>query len=525
MLAGGATAILTAFDSNRIIRAATPNRPDITSTSGQTMIRRYATAVEAMQQPVINYPPQPQSWTFQAYIHGVPTNPFDPANSGGLRTGTAALIERVNEIYGTPATGTPQDAWKQAALQCWGSCTHTSPYFTTWHRWYLYYFERICRAMCKDQTFMLPYWNYASDQDASLQLPAAFTDPSTRLIFDDRGLGFANAQATGPQNVAMNNGGYMPYSLVTYGPALEAMVIFPSDTVFAAPSDPGYAKLGFTGRLECVPHDMVHDSVGGWMGNVPSAAGDPLFYVHHCQIDRLYATWESKSGVSYNWGTDATQPDQNTWETRPASFVDENGTLIQVKLGGAVNTGTLGYSYDTLAAPPPTQIASLRAAPLSASANPVIRTEMRSNNFTVKSGGATTTLVPELAATAQATGNNNPTTLVLDDIKLLRRPPAPLSVFINLPKGTAPELNGPYYVGTLNLFNFDLGTGGVMNHGDQGMAMPAAAARFNVVNVLQRQRASGVWRGGPVTVTITTIGADTAGTTTYVTIGSVSLVP
>lgn len=65
-----------------------------------------------------------------------------------------------------------------------------------------------------------------------------------------------------------------------------------------------------------------------------------------------------------------------------------------------------------------------------------------------------------------------------------------------------------------------------MSHADQGMAMPAAAVRFNVTNVLQRQRASGVWHGGPVTVTITTIGADTAGATiTYVTIGSVSLVP
>jgi tyrosinase len=490
------------------------------------MIRLYAAAVEAMQQPAINYPPQPQSWMFQAYIHAVPANPFDPANSGGLRNGTPALAERVNQIYGAPAAGTPQEAWKQAALQCWGSCTHTSPYFTTWHRWYLYYFERICRAMCKDQTFMLPYWNYASDKGASLQLPTAFTDPKTRLIFDDRGLGCANPQGNGPQNVAMNNGGYMPYSLVTYGPALDAMVIFPSDTAFVPLSDPGYAKLGFTGRLECVPHDMVHDSVGGWMGNVPSAAGDPLFYVHHCQIDRLYAIWEEKSGVSYNWGTDATQPDQNTWKTQPSSFVDENGTLVQVKLGDAVNTQTLQYGYDTLATPPPAQIASLRVAPLTAPANRVIRAAMRSNNFTVKSGGATLTLAPELTATPQAAGNNNPTTLVLEDIKLLRRPPAPLSVFINLPKGTAPELNGPYYVGTLNLFNFDLGTGEIMSHADQGMAMPAAAVRFNVTNALQRQRASGVWHGGPVTVTITTIGADTAGATiTYVTIGSVSLVP
>ena len=46
----------------------------------------YARAVEAMQDPAINYPPQPQSWTFQSYIHDVPSNPFDPANSGSITT-------------------------------------------------------------------------------------------------------------------------------------------------------------------------------------------------------------------------------------------------------------------------------------------------------------------------------------------------------------------------------------------------------------------------------------------------------
>jgi hypothetical protein len=39
----------------------------------------------------INIPPQPQSWTFQAYIHGVPADPFQPVELPGLRNGTAGL--------------------------------------------------------------------------------------------------------------------------------------------------------------------------------------------------------------------------------------------------------------------------------------------------------------------------------------------------------------------------------------------------------------------------------------------------
>ena len=144
-------------------------RPDINSTAGRTMVDLYAAAVKAMQDPAINYPPRPQSWTFQAYIHAVPLNPFDPANSGGLRG--SALRRRIDDIYGNPADGTSQAAWKQAAVQCRATCEHASPFFTTWHRWYLHYFERICRKMSGNTEFMLPYWNYASDIGPSLQLP------------------------------------------------------------------------------------------------------------------------------------------------------------------------------------------------------------------------------------------------------------------------------------------------------------------------------------------------------------------
>lgn len=283
-VAAGAIAIGAPID--RAI-AATTTRYDIASPQGQRMLTLYAKAVAAMQDPKINYPPQPQNWTFQAYIHGVPKYPFDPANSGGLYGGTDELRTRIDQIYGNPAAGTPQAAWKQAALACWGTCPHGSPWFTTWHRWYLYYFEQICRAMCGDASFTLPYWNYGSNTSTAQQLPAMFrtlpTDPKDHnpLYFDDRGLGYPNTQASGTQNVAMNQGGYMPFTQSNYRPSRDAKAMFPSDTTFIDVTAPHDYAMGFTGRMECVPHDMVHDNVGGWMGSIPSAAGDPIFYAHH----------------------------------------------------------------------------------------------------------------------------------------------------------------------------------------------------------------------------------------------------
>jgi tyrosinase len=512
-------------------------RPDIASTAGQTMADLYAAAVAAMQDPAINYPPQPQSWTFQAYIHAVPLNPFDPAVSGGIRG--PALKRRIDEIYGHPAAGTPQAGWKQAALQCWATCQHASPYFTTWHRWYLYYFERICRKMCGHPELALPYWNYASDNGPSLQLPAKFQQLSQNqnpLYFDDRGLGFATPDATGPQNVSMNDNGYLPYSLTRYGPALSAKNMFPSDPADNINTDPTsavYLDYGFSGRLECAPHDNVHSYVGGWMQNVPSAAGDPIFFMHHCQIDRLYASWAAEPGASYNWGTSSTQPDETTWTNTMASFVDENGALVQATLGKAIDTVALGYRYDTLAPPPTAEVAALIAARAAPSpAVPLTLAAMEAKAFSVKAGGSTVTLVPAVGAEAAAPAAAPPSTsqtLVLSGIKLLRRPPAPLSVFVNMPEGTPPRLNNPYYVGTLNLFNFDLATGAPMDHGEDempaGHVMPGATARFDVTEILRRQRAEGLWTGGPVTVTISTVGADTAGSATYLTLESAAITP
>ena len=551
LLGGAATALLVV--GPRAAWPATANvRPDIASAAGKKMVELYEKAVRAMQDPAINYPPQPQSWTFQAYMHAVPINPFDPAYSGGLSRGKA-LDKRIDEIYGQPAANTPQAEWKKAAQACWATCQHGSPYFTTWHRWYLHYFEQICRKMSKQPEFVLPYWNYASDTGSSLQLPSAFTDipqdpsaPQNVLYFDDRGFGFADGQATGTQTVAMNEGGFLPYSQTQYGPALSAKQIFPSDDsnhISVDPTDPVYLALGFSGRVECSPHDNVHVNVGGWMQNVPSAAGDPIFFVHHCQIDRLYASWEAMPGVAYNWGTSASQPAETTWKGKTASYVDENGKLVQVKLGDAISTSAMNYSYDKLVPPAPPALTAVLAARVQAT-TPLIIAAMEAKKFEVKSGGATVTLSPApapaqgatpaapAAAAPAVTAAPAPThhTLVLAGIKLLRRPRAPLSVFLNLPKGAAPRLNGPYYVGTLNLFNFDLGTGVPMAHAEDdahaGHNMTGAEARFDVTDLLQRQRANGQWDGGAVSVTVSTIGADAPGAgITYVTIDSVTLAP
>ncbi|MGH3426206.1 MAG: tyrosinase family protein, partial [Mycobacteriales bacterium] len=84
----------------------------------------YAQAVAAMKaRPVTD----PTSWAYQAAMHA------------------------------TYADAPPGAVWNQ--------CQHASWYFLSWHRMYLYYFERIARKAVAAEggpaDWALPYWNYS----------------------------------------------------------------------------------------------------------------------------------------------------------------------------------------------------------------------------------------------------------------------------------------------------------------------------------------------------------------------------
>ncbi|KAI7730416.1 hypothetical protein M8C21_025361, partial [Ambrosia artemisiifolia] len=65
---------------------------------------------------------------------------------------------------------------------------HGSSLFYPFHRWYLYFYERILGKLIGDPTFALPYWNW--DNPMGMMLPAMFeapgdsNDPKNNPLFD-----------------------------------------------------------------------------------------------------------------------------------------------------------------------------------------------------------------------------------------------------------------------------------------------------------------------------------------------------
>jgi tyrosinase len=157
---------------------------------------------------------------------------------------------------------------------------HGAPGFLPWHRAYLLDLERELQAI--DPSVSLPYWRF--DQPA----PNLFT-PEFLGISDP--IGTVQFSATNPLQFWKTDG-------------VPGMNRRPFFSTAAAP--PGLRTEGQTLALgnqypafrtmEGNPHGSAHTSFGGFISSIPTAARDPLFFLLHCNVDRLWAKWQRQLG-------------------------------------------------------------------------------------------------------------------------------------------------------------------------------------------------------------------------------------
>lgn len=141
-------------------------------------------------------------------------------------------------------------------------CPHGVAYFLSWHRGYLVYFERQLRAVSRNSSLVLPYWDYY----ASSSIPTEFTDPSS----------------TNPL--------YVPRLNVNVRQALTLAPFSPTVTNFQRGS-----SNAFEPSIENAPHNPVHDIIGNVMSSMSSPV-DPIFWLHHANVDRLWVAWVAAGG-------------------------------------------------------------------------------------------------------------------------------------------------------------------------------------------------------------------------------------
>lgn len=166
---------------------------------------------------------------------------------------------------------------------------HGAPGFLPWHRAYLLDLERELQAI--DPSVALPYWRF--DQPA----PNIF---SLEFFGVSDALGTVQFSSSNPLQFWKTDG-------VT---GINRRPFFPTNT--APPGLRTQAQTIGLGThytafraLEGNPHGSAHVSFGGSISSIPTAARDPLFFLLHCNVDRLWARWQ-RDLSRFNGAQDAT---------------------------------------------------------------------------------------------------------------------------------------------------------------------------------------------------------------------------
>jgi tyrosinase len=171
---------------------------------------------------------------------------------------------------------------------------HTFPAFLCWHRVYLLDLERELQQI--DPSVALPYWRW--DKPAPNLFTPEFIGVSDVFTVDDR-TGETPAQTVKFHDLNplrfwktdQKEGIERSPTFVASGPKAAAAprVINEDLTLVLGDRTNLYARFA---RMEGNPHGAAHVSFQGYLRDLEHAARDPLFFLLHANVDRLWAKWQ-----------------------------------------------------------------------------------------------------------------------------------------------------------------------------------------------------------------------------------------
>lgn len=289
-----------------------------------------------------------------------------------------------------------------------GYCCHDSVHFPAWHRTYVALFEQEFLKVAKQvaseypastraamqgaaNSLRWPYWDWAAKVPSGRPaFPAIFTDvtvtvqgPTGQQTFTNPLYRYdfkGNEQSNmfyGPftdwtktyrypnsnsASASSNNGAVASaYSNGRQNLQDQVYQLFTNckDYLHFSNDDAGSSSTSCSNSIETV-HNTVHTTVGGGGSNgvsgghmtyLPTAAFDLVFWLHHCNVDRIFAMWQTLNPNSF--GATQTAP-HSTWTIAQGSSQNANSPLTPFKKNSAGNFYTtndvkdwkiFGYTY------------------------------------------------------------------------------------------------------------------------------------------------------------------------------------
>ncbi|MEM9264445.1 MAG: tyrosinase family protein [Cyanobacteria bacterium P01_F01_bin.13] len=207
------------------------------------------------------------------------------------------------------------------------NAAHSGPIFLPWHRHFMILLEQWMQIVLDDDDFGLPYWDWAADGD----LPAS--EQRNTPLWGTNGIGNTSGSVTagpcGRMRVRLMQSPISENTITIVDRPLRRSVgeetipqfqVLPNraavrvameqDSYDTAPWDAD--TRSHRGILEgwepSTPdrvvdlHNLVHVWIGGDMGPATSP-NDPVFFLNHCNVDRIWEAWMVQNGRNYSPST------------------------------------------------------------------------------------------------------------------------------------------------------------------------------------------------------------------------------
>jgi len=295
-----------------------------------------------------------------SYIRGVTLLKQEMQGSSGLSTYDSLVVWHHQTMMQLtpPNNGVGRNA------------AHRGPVFLPWHRYMLMALEVQLQRVLNDPDFGLPYWDWAKDGD----LPQ--TEQARSAVWGSNCMGGSGSpvsdgpfafDANDPNSFRVRVIGTATGGLSRTNRGLrralgrsQAVPTLPTTvqtqaavqiTPYDEPAWEASTQL-FRNVLEgwmppqLAPH--LHNRVHVWIGGdmAPSTSpNDPVFYLNHCNVDRLWAAWQARHGLPYVPTTETSgAPIGHRSDDRVASIFSNPPRIRELE-----NVENV-YSYDTLTA-------------------------------------------------------------------------------------------------------------------------------------------------------------------------------
>ncbi|MDO7927990.1 tyrosinase family protein [Pseudomonas sp. KFB-139] len=483
-LAGGAMILPDVMQRALAASNTTKTRYSASTPQGKLMLAIYARAVALMMKKPDT---DPLSWKFQWYTHATP-----------IPKQTA-----LQQVFGS-TTG----PHRQMAEAMWYTCephaSNNSDAFLPWHRMYVMYLEQIVRDVSGDQSFTLPYWDYVGSSCTPAGqcsvIPEEFRQPNHPLW---------GSLYRPNRNPGINGG-------TPIDPSLLSLDSMKSPRYRESGSD-----VGFCENLDMGLHGTIHVQVGDNtnMGRIPTAANDPIFWLHHCNIDRVWASWNKAGGLN---------PQDTAFTSQSWTFSNGQGAPVISKVGDVLDTTTLTapYVYDSYLSRPAGSVPFNKPLVKAASVHALSLSKLESGKAKAQAVAlgekpVRVALASQLNTTAKGGFGNklfsavqsDTLYLTLSDISASEEGANDYAVYLNLPEGVTPTPEDPSFVGVISFFNL-----GMTIHG--GHHTMTRNISFVVTDVVQKLTDAKRMNQAP-TVTFAPIGKNNVNAKPVV--GSISL--